>query len=207
MKLVIFGANGRVGNSVSRQAAEAGHDVTAVVRRELKIKLPHPRISWVQLNAVTPEQILEVVRGADAVISAIGPRIMVKNNHEVSDVMREIIQGLQLSGVNRLVTLGTAALTPLPDGRMRGDVVIPPFFQNAYIDHRGVLEALQNSQLDWTCVCPPGIPDGPVTGRYRVAIEDFPVRGSQLTAGDAAHSLLSSLTRQDLCRKRVGVAY
>src|SRR5258708_38180026 len=75
MKLTIFGATGATGESLTEQALAAGHDVTAVVRDAGRFVVPaHPRLRVVTADVMDPASIAPAVEGADAVISAIGPR-------------------------------------------------------------------------------------------------------------------------------------
>ena len=48
MKLAIFGATGRTGKPLVKQALEAGHEVVALVRTPAKMPLPSDRLTVVQ---------------------------------------------------------------------------------------------------------------------------------------------------------------
>jgi putative NADH-flavin reductase len=78
MKLTIIAATGGVGRQLLRQAADAGHDVTAVARNPAN--LPQDvlagravRIVAADLAAPDPQVLQDAVAGADAVLSALGP--------------------------------------------------------------------------------------------------------------------------------------
>jgi len=72
MKLTIFAATGGIGRLVLEQAVAAGHDVTAVVRNPKKLSR---EVHLVRADLASPDPaVLEsAVKGADAVISALGP--------------------------------------------------------------------------------------------------------------------------------------
>lgn len=74
MKITVFGATGGVGREVVRQALDAGHEVTAVVRDPARLPVPaHERLRVVTVADVTdPDAVLAVVGGQDAVVSALG---------------------------------------------------------------------------------------------------------------------------------------
>src|SRR5438034_8496202 len=73
MKLTIFAATGGIGRQLLEQAVAAGDDVTAVVRnpKNLSAKV---RVVTADLAAADPAALESAVAGADAVISALGPR-------------------------------------------------------------------------------------------------------------------------------------
>src|SRR5438445_4656357 len=71
MRLTIFAATGGTGRQVLDQAIAAGHDVTAVVRNQQKLGR-EVRVVKADLSAPDPAMLESAVRGADAVISALG---------------------------------------------------------------------------------------------------------------------------------------
>src|SRR5215467_2045931 len=77
MKLTIFAATGAVGRQLLQQAVAAGHDVTAVVRNPAKLpaELAGEKVRAVTADLAAPDPaVLEsAVRGADAVLSGLGP--------------------------------------------------------------------------------------------------------------------------------------
>ena len=75
MKLAIFGATGATGTSLTGQALAAGHEVTAVVRDPARLAVPaQPKLRILSADVMDPASIVPAVAGADAVISAVGPR-------------------------------------------------------------------------------------------------------------------------------------
>ena len=72
MKLTIFAATGGIGRLVVEQAVSAGHDVTAVSRKPLQLD----DVNSVQADLGSPDlaALVTAVEGADAVLSALGPR-------------------------------------------------------------------------------------------------------------------------------------
>ena len=75
MKLTILGATGATGTCLTSQALAAGHEVTAVVRDPARLAVAaHPRLRTVTADVMDPASIAPAIAGADAVISAVGPR-------------------------------------------------------------------------------------------------------------------------------------
>lgn len=205
MKLVVFGANGRVGREVVKQAIERGHQVKAVVRDSATFEANALNPEVERVSGVTMWETQRAVRGADAVVSALGPRDV--NTPIIEGFIRVISEAMTREGVPRLVVVSVAGLTPLPDGKLRGDVQLPAFLRTVYADHRAAMNVLKASKLDWTLVCPPNLPDGPKTEKYRSVVEGFPDGGREIASGDVAHAVLEALGRTDLGSKRVGIAY
>ena len=73
MTLAIFGSSGMIGSRIFAEALRRGHHVTAVVRDPSKFESSHDRVRVVRGDVLQPEIIAELVRGHDAVLSAIGP--------------------------------------------------------------------------------------------------------------------------------------
>ena len=72
MKLTIFAVTGGIGRQLLGQAIAAGHDVTAVARNPQS--LAAARVVAADLASIDPAALQPAVAGADAVLSALGPR-------------------------------------------------------------------------------------------------------------------------------------
>ena len=70
MKLTVFGATGGVGREVVNQALDRGDHVTAYVRNPAKLDL-----TVITGELTDREEVRRAVRGAEAVISALGPSL------------------------------------------------------------------------------------------------------------------------------------
>ena len=75
MNLTVFGATGGVGRHVVTQALDRGDHVTAYVRNPVKLDVTHPALTVVSGELTDRDAIGQAVRGADAVISALGPSL------------------------------------------------------------------------------------------------------------------------------------
>src|SRR5438874_13488298 len=109
MKLTIFAATGGIGRQVLEQATAAGHDVTAVVRNPKKVGT-EVRVVSADLKAPDPAVLVSAVRGADAVISALGA----VSRSDVGVAWRgtqAIVQAMQATGVRRIVVVSAAPIS------------------------------------------------------------------------------------------------
>ena len=75
MKLTILGASGRTGTHLVEQALAAGHDVVALIRNPAKLTLRHERLRITQGELTDEVAVEAAVRGADAVLAALSPKI------------------------------------------------------------------------------------------------------------------------------------
>ena len=73
MRIAVFGASGAIGRLVTQKALAHGHQVTAYVRRADAFPEATERLAVVVGTLGNQASIEEVVSGADAVISALGP--------------------------------------------------------------------------------------------------------------------------------------
>jgi putative NADH-flavin reductase len=74
MKLAIVAATGGIGRQLLEQAISAGHDVTAVARSPQSLSPAPARAVAADLASADPAALQSAVAGADAVLSALGPR-------------------------------------------------------------------------------------------------------------------------------------
>ncbi|MBQ1094878.1 NAD(P)H-binding protein [Streptomyces sp. b94] len=74
MKLTVFGATGGIGQEVVRQALDAGHQVTAVVRDPARLSVTGERLEVFRADLSDPAAVRPAVAGRDAVLSGLGAR-------------------------------------------------------------------------------------------------------------------------------------
>jgi putative NADH-flavin reductase len=223
MNLVIFGATGGIGRQVLEQAIIAGHDVTAVVRDPKKLSsMKGGGVVSADLATVSPDALAAAIRGADAVISGLGPR-SATDTGIASSGTRAIIQAMRTADVRRIVTVSAAPVSTVPSpGRPRppkhdpGDQflmryllspIIKAVFRQPYADLAIMEDVLRESELDWTVVRPPRLSDTALTGKYRTAIGQNLASGMIISRADVAHLMLATLERSETVKRTVGIAY
>src|SRR5690349_2272281 len=103
MKLTILGATGATGTALTGQALAAGHEVTAIVRDPARLAVPaHPRLRTVTADVMDPASIAPAIDGADAVLSAVGPRGTGPTT-VIGDSVHSIIQAMRKTGTRRFL--------------------------------------------------------------------------------------------------------
>jgi putative NADH-flavin reductase len=193
MRIAVLGASGRTGRQLVSQALAAGHEVRVLVRRPEALSDSHPRLTVLSGDAEDPAHIRELVRGVDAVVSAVGPdRDDPQACSHVSGVVREV---LEAAGPRRYVYVSGSHVDMPGDakdfiGRMATRVG-RLFGGRIVADKQRELDALRASSLDWTAVRPSQLTQGPKTGRYRVSTLTPP--GAFVARADVADFILKEL--------------
>ena len=221
MKLTIFAATGGVGRQLLRQAVAAGHDVTAVVRNPAKLAGEPVRVVTADLAAADPATLESAVRGADAVLSGLGPRSNADAGIAAPGTAA-IVAAMQATQVRRIVVVSAAPVATVPSpGRPNppkhdpGDGffmrhlfthVASAMFGKVYADLARMEDVLTGSGLDWTVVRPPQLTDKPFTGRYRTAYAQNIRGGWSVSRADVAHLMLRVLDQPETIKQTIGIA-
>ena len=210
MRLTIFGASGGTGTHLVRQALAGGHQVTAVVRDRARLAVPpHPRLAVVTADIMDPAAILPAVTGADAVLTAAGPRGTGPTS-VITDSVRSIAAAMSKAGTRRLLALSGSIVADDGESFYLRYVVKPvarrTFLRHVCADMRQAEADIAGTDLDWTIVRPPALTDRPATGRYRTAVERSLPRGFRVSRADLAASMLALADDVTAVRRHVAVA-
>jgi len=203
MKITVFGATGGVGGHVVRQALDAGHQVTAVVRDPKRLHVEHAELRVAMMaDALEP---------CDAVLSGIGPKGR-KEGPVASTATRGIVRAMADAGVRRIVVVSAAPVGLVAeDETFLNRRVLLPFIgavlRDVYADLAAMEDVLRGSGVDWTAVRPPKLVDKPLTGKYRSVVGGNPRGGYSISRADTAHAMLAALADPATVGQPVGVAY
>ncbi|MFJ4366084.1 NAD(P)-dependent oxidoreductase [Streptomyces chartreusis] len=210
MKLTVFGATGGTGKEIVRQALDAGHEVTAVVRDPSRFPVTGDRLEVFRADLTDPQALRPAVAGRDAVLSGLGARSR-KDAGIAARLTRTVLGALEAEGVRRLVVVSAAPVGPEAEGdgfvdrAARG--IVSAVLKDIYTDLREMEAELARSSTEWTSVRPPRLQDKPLTGSYRKVVGGFPVRGRFLGRADVAHAMLAAVGDPATVKQGVGVAY
>jgi uncharacterized protein YbjT (DUF2867 family) len=110
MRLLVVGATGSLGRLAVAEAAQRGHDVTALVRDPARANLPEPVVK-VRGDVLDPVSLGPAVEGRDAVVCALGTPSPRQASSLLEDGTRNLVAAMERASVPRLVCvtlLGTA---------------------------------------------------------------------------------------------------
>lgn len=210
MKLVIFGASGRTGAELVRQARSRSHDVTAFVRdpKRLTVRLDGLRV--VVGDVLDRDAVRSAVDGQDAVLVALNTgrssdspwAKLVSPPDLMGRGMENIVCAMKDLGVRRVLTVSAHGVG---DSWARTGAVMRLLvrFSNirvAYVDHERQEAVLRESGLDWTAVRPTMLTNDKLTGKP-IARSDRLGSLARISRADTAFFMLEHLTDAHLFDK------
>ena len=191
-KVVIFGATGGTGLELCRQAAEAGHTVTAYVRSPEKLAIKHPNIVCVRGTLEDAAAVEAAVRDKDAVLVALGSRSLLTRDTVCSAGTRVILDAMKNTGVRRIVVCSSFGVGP--DNRKLVPWFLRIILYNALIDKDDQEADIQKSDVDWIIARPVGLVDEPARGNIHVEPSgSIPVPCLRISRADVAAFMLGQL--------------
>ncbi|MFC5589600.1 NAD(P)-dependent oxidoreductase [Sporosarcina soli] len=206
MKILVLGATGRVGSRVVAHALRDGHHVTAFVRNPEKMTRQDKNLQIVQGNVLNKQDIERAMSGMDLVISALNT----DQTTTLSESMPLILEEMEKENIKRIITVGTAGILQsrtTPDVLRYQSTESKRQLTRAAEEHHKAYEILNQSDCDWTIVCPTYLPDGEFTGNYRVERNFLPEGGAVISVEDTAAFTYQQSTNKEFLKARVGIAY
>ena len=214
-KVVLIGASGFVGSAILNEALNREIQVTAVVRHPEKIKIQNENLIIKKADVSSLDEVAEVCKGADAVISAFNPGW---DNPDIYDetikVYLTIMDGVKKSGVSRFLMVGGA-----------GSLFIAPGIR--LVDSGEVPEKLlpgvkalsdlyfhflkKEKEIDWVFFSPAAdMAPGVRTGRYRLGKDDMVVDiagNSHISVQDYAAAMIDEFEKPAHHQERFTIGY
>ena len=206
MKILLFGATGRVGNSIALKALDKGHQVIAFVRNKKKLTINNQHLSVVEGDIYDKDALEKLTQvDCDILINVIGSDPL-KPSTIFSDATKLILKLLSdkpdkrylaITGIAQMdktffgeITIGILKLTPV---------------KNAIADHQNAFDQISKSSIKWTLVGCPYIKDGIEKGSFKT---DSKFRGGFKTIhpGDVASAIVQEIDKSDY-HKIIGIWY
>lgn len=220
MNVVLFAATGRAGSTILAELISRGHQVTAVARNVEKLPADLPAtVKRVQDDFSDTDRIAEIIKGADAVVSAFGPastdpRYTTDTDYtdQLVSVTERLITAVRKASASRLVVVGGAGslyfspgVTVLDSGHW------PAPYVPIAVSHTKAFAALRASDINWTYFSPPMmIQPGERTGKFRLGGDDI-VKDDQgknsISYEDYAVALVDELEKPAHERARFTIGY
>ncbi|KRV48563.1 NADH-flavin reductase [Wenjunlia vitaminophila] len=197
MKIAVVGAAGMVGSRVVREAADRGHALVAVFRRDPSAVLP-PGVTAAVGDANDRDLMSGLFDGADAVVAATRPAP--GNEHTVVTTTTALLDAAATAGARILVVGGAAPLlVPGRPGRLVIDSpeYVPHQWRSIAAASAAQLDACRAHPADWVYLSPPAVLEpGRRTGAYRRGTTTLLTGAdgtSRISAEDLAVAVLDEL--------------
>lgn len=223
--IVVFGAGGRAGRTITSEGVRRGHNITAAVRdpaAHRDIEADH--VTLVRGDVTDAEQVAKTSAAHDAVVNAVSP---VSGPEELAalgdrlgkqiyvNAVDALLDGMTTSGVTRLVAIGLFVnlLDENGDLLLENSAILPDQFKPFALAHTAGLDRLRKSgtHIDWLVLTPPLslAADAPRTGHYRTSSDrlppDVPVAESHLSYADLAVATIDEIEQPLHHRTRIAV--
>lgn len=155
-KIIIFGGQGRTGSEVTNLALKLGYEVSVFTFKDSGLFTPQPNLKIIEGNARNFDDVSDALAGHTAVINIIAPRLMDKNNYDISAVAtKNILAGMKKHDIRRYQgQSGAWATEHLQDASlpMRLGFMFVPMFRGIYGVKKHEDTLVKASELNWTLV-------------------------------------------------------
>lgn len=195
VRVTVFGATGRTGRLLVREARSRGFDITVYARDRGRVDDPDG-LRVVEGPVDDAGRIGPAVEGADAVFSGLGPIAGVTST-EISTATQAIVTAMQDHGVRRFVLIANDTI--FSDDEVTGA------FANVSAEHRRDLAIVRASSLDWTIMAPKLLRDDQDPGQVTVTL-DGAAPGRSISRTDLARVMVDALDRPAWIGHALGVA-
>ena len=206
MHVLVLGATGLTGTRIVQQSIAAGHRVTAWVRDAGRLRVEREDVAIHVGDVRDPSGWQGALDGIDIVMGALGGRGPEGPGDVRHEGIRQAIIAMRARGLKRLLAVGGAGVLQAPDGSLRQQQIsFPERFRAVSASHAMAWRLMEESDLDWTFVCPPDLMDEPPTGDYTVAIDVLPEGAGRIARGDVAGFMIQAAEEGSFRHARVGI--
>ena len=139
------------GTCVVNSALEKGKQVKILVRDESTVPLEFKdKVEIVKGDVLNPDDVQKTVDGTDAVIIVLGTRNQTGPTTMMSQGTKNIIQAMKNNGLRKFSACMSSFLFMPPE-------MVPKVFTDLNADHKRMLEAIKDSDLEYRAILPPHI--------------------------------------------------
>ena len=204
MKIIIFGASGKTGKLLVKQALSDNHTVTAFVRNPSNLNISDPNLLIVQGNATDASDVKKAILGHDAVISTLGANTGLRKTTILHEMTQNIVQGMKEQQVSRIAYMASAGIDKEIPGVI-GKLTIK-LLGNVLDDHHNAVAVIKDNNLQWTIARPLGLTDKPFTGKYRKEAIGVPKGGRTISRADVADFLFQAIVNKEFIHQSVALS-
>ena len=206
MKILLFGATGRVGNSIALKALDKEHQVIAFVRNKNKLAITNERLAVVE-GDIYDKDALDKLRRVDfdILINVIGADPL-KPSTIFSDATKLILELLLHKADRRYIAItGIAQMEKTLFGKIAIGILKLTPVKNAINDHQNAFEQISNSNINWTLIGCPYIKDGIEKGSFKTDSK-FTGGFKTIHPGDVATAIVQEISKANY-HKIIGIWY
>jgi len=201
-RIVVFGATGKTGRHVWRQALEQGHEVTVFVRSPQKIEQSDAKLHIVQGDVFDAEVVANAVANHDSAIVCLGSTSL-SDKTTLTIGSKNIIDGMVRHNVGRLVILSAAGVTESwAQIGWLSRILFRTMLRNVFADHHTQEALVKESLLDWTIVRAAILKDEPTSGDYTVSNT---AKVSHINRADVADFLVNQVTETTYIKQAISI--
>ncbi|NMR20112.1 NAD(P)-dependent oxidoreductase [Cellulomonas fimi] len=196
MRIALIGATGRTGTYALHTALDRGHSVTVLVRDPGRLPADtRERVRVVVGDATDPAALADLLTGADAVVSALGPAG--RQPHLHTRTARALVELMSTTGPRRFVGISGAGIDVPGDQKTTKDKLISRLIQTlggeVVKDKPAEYQVWAASDLDWSLVRPPRLVDGPASDRPLEHHAHRSTRSTRITRSDLGAFLIDTV--------------
>jgi uncharacterized protein YbjT (DUF2867 family) len=187
MNITVFGASGAIGNQFIEFATERGHTIRAVYRTMPPISSRSQVETLVNPNIFDLSFVTRAIRGADVVVTALGPNFAQHHNALTKMISppdlhqrlaRTLVKAMRVAGApTKVIAVSTGSMGPADATMGLGPRLAFGLFRTFIArnlrlvgkDLSAMEQELAGSGLDWYAVRPIKLTDGPLTQQVQAS--------------------------------------
>ena len=205
MKVIVFGATGKTGKEILKQALAQGWEVTAFVRDPSSLSLENGDLNIMKGDIFEISTVKRAIQGQDAVICSLGTSELGKTTVRAEGT-KNIITAMKENNVDRLVVVSAHGVAESWSSlSFINKLFFATLLHGARQDHEKQEVVVKESDLDWTILRPSGLTDTPKTGNYAIG-EDIKPITSRISRADVAHAIVKEVHDKTFIGKAVTIS-
>jgi putative NADH-flavin reductase len=194
--IAVIGGTGKAGKYVVNQLIQRGFRLKLLLRNPKKFLLKSPQIELIQGDVKDYDTVLSLIKGTDAVISALGLGQPASETSIFSQATTNIIHAMNACDIQRYVVLtGINVDTPFDKKSLKTQFATDWMYTNypkSTADKQKEYDLLLASNVDWTLVRLPLIEQTDEVSDVQISLEDCV--GDKISATNLATFLVEQLT-------------
>lgn len=205
MHIIVFGATGKTGIEIVKQAIEEGHHVTAFVRDLKKLAITHANLKVTRGDVMDLESLDAAMKGQEGVLCALGAGSSLKKTTIRTTGTRHILASMKKHDVKRLLVVSAMGIgESWHTLSFFNKLFLATLLKNTRADHEAQEKLVKDSTLDWTIVRPSGLVDTPKSDDYVVG-EAIRAKNSKISRADVASLMLKIMLDQESIGKALTI--